>query len=417
MRVVQLVLTFCLATSQIRYPLTQWTEVTNPAMPAAEFALFTAYEAAEDKIWLVGGENQVIWSYNIATNNFSNYGQLSIELKADSQCSVQWNQSIYFVNNGMLREFLFNTAQIGTFNAPLPYSRTSTCVAALYPHYIFVTGGIITSSSDPESSLNEESKYFQIYNYATAQWIVQRGPNMLSGRGYHACVVHNNWLYVFGGLAYSTLLDQWSTRQNSEKIYIGTMNNISAQTWSTINYLSDSNQYYHRAVVHSLYNQIYLIGGNHLTFLGLLEAASAKVQVYDPETDNIEIIQSPQFTISRSSTAAIIQNNILYIFGGSTTSGTSTNSWTYSNLLTLAPTTSPTFSPSKSPTITTTFPTKFPTQSPTKFPTTSPSTSPTSLTNVPTESPTDGTSNPTTQPTLLPSTIPTHSPTKYPTNN
>eukprot|EP01084_Bolivina_argentea_P207668 354275_1 len=369
MHVALLLLTFTLGAAQIQSPLTTWTKITNPSMPVAEATLFIAYEAEADRIWLVGGGNanvkggdNKIWSYNVATNNFSDYGELSITLGViNSQCSVQWGSSIYFVTDGFLNQFLFNTAQVGTFNSSLIYPREAPCVAALFPDYIFTTGGIIISNTDTESISGDDSKYFQIYNHSTSHWTT--GPNMLYSRSTHACIVHNNWLYVFGGMAvfkYLNTIDSYASRTHSEKIYVGDVNNIASESWTQIDYLSGSNEFYQRAVVHDLYNQIYLIGGRD-TYDGF--TASKKVQVYDIPSDTIEIVSSVKLNYGRSSTAAIIQNDVLYAFGGAGTYTTSfTKSWEYSNLLTLSPTTSPTKFPTKAPTLPTSQPT---TRSPT----------------------------------------------------
>eukprot|EP01084_Bolivina_argentea_P269890 458810_1 len=189
--------------SQFNYPLTGWTQVTSDPMPYAAATLFIGYQPSSDKIWLIGDDNEMIMSYTIGTQTWQYNGTFSASLAmgtVNAQSYAQWGDNIIvFVNDGILRQFSFTDVDITTTNKPLTYNREAPCVAAIYPDWIFATGGVVVTT-DIETA-GQESSVFQIYDNTGVSW--SQGPDMNNGRTKHACVIHNNYLYVFGGSYYS----------------------------------------------------------------------------------------------------------------------------------------------------------------------------------------------------------------------
>eukprot|EP01084_Bolivina_argentea_P011052 20651_1 len=352
-----------LCLSQVNEPFTGFTLV-GPTWnsPHEHSTLFIGYQPSSDRIWLVGGSTELVMSYNIGAQNWTDHGTFSTSLTigtVNAQSYAQWgDNSLVFVNAGRLRQFSFNTIALTSFNKQLPYNREAPCVAAIYNNWIFATGGIVVST-DIETK-NQESDLFQIWNNNAVSW--SQGPTMKSGRTKHACAIHNNYLYVFGG-SYYTSYNAYD-RTTSERIYLGNLPNLGS--WSDdIDYIPDSNVYFQKAVVDNLYNQIYLIGGRDWCCSG--GTASRGVQIYDVETNTMELDNGAgRLNTGRSSPSVILINNRIYVFGGSNDAGSgSYATWEYSNILTFAPT-GVTISPTPAPTLN---PTPSPTPSPTPAPT------------------------------------------------
>eukprot|EP01084_Bolivina_argentea_P171880 297766_1 len=132
--------------------------------------------------------------------------------------------------------------------------------------------------------------------------IITNSSRTRSTGGKHACIVYNNYLYVFGG----------ANVASNERIYIGNMGNINAYSWQYIDYNSGSNTYYHRAVVDNLYNQIYLIGGRDYCCSG--GTASRGIQIFDIPSMTMTLINTGVAIINngRSSPAVILIQNKIY---------------------------------------------------------------------------------------------------------
>ena len=268
-----------------------------------------AYQSSGDRIYLVGGEDDYIMYYHIPTDSFTNVGPFPLNLDGsniNAQSSTQWGNYIIFANDGKLRGFDTVSHDMLTWSASMPDAREAPCVATDNTH-IFVTGGM---------NGNDESRRFQIYDNSIANsgagdpWTV--GNSMIAGRSKHACAVHDDYLYVFGGAYYYSTLVVFSGAAevaSNERIYVGDIGNIGSYSWENIPYIPDHNVYFQRAVVDAVYNQIYLIGGRD----GYAGAPSDTVQIYDTVKNEIEIA-SAVLNAGRSSPAAIFVGSDERIF-------------------------------------------------------------------------------------------------------
>ena len=166
---------------------------------------------------------------------------------------------------------------------------------------------------------------------------------MVYGRSGHACAVHDDYLYVFGGV-------QSAAVQSNDRMYIGDVTNIASYTWQALPYIVGNNVYFQRAVVNTMSNFIYLIGGRD----DINGIPSDWVQVFDPTTLDIELVSVP-LSVGRSSPAAIFVEDYqrIFIFGGVDADGNELASWEYSNILgtTKDPTSQNTVFPTISPTV------------------------------------------------------------------
>eukprot|EP01084_Bolivina_argentea_P237640 399338_1 len=363
-------------------------------MPAAESLAFTGYQSSANRIWIV---TDYIYYYDLDTNTFKQDGTLPITLYVvNAQCSSPWGDTgIMFVNYGYLYYFKYSRTSVSEVTT-LPYNRDAPCIAVdnlNNPRYIFITGGVDYS--------NEESIRIQIYDYTNHNWIYPNSnqpgaPYLNHARGKHACTVFDNYLYVFGGsYDYNTYT---YTVQYNEKLDVSDPYALSTKTWdASVQYISNNNVYFHRAVSDTNYKLIYLIGGRD----SIDGSSSKNIQIYDPSQNKMTLISSSSMRLhtGRSSPGVIMANNRIYVFGGSDSNSYSYSSWEYSNIMSLSPTSDPTSIPTTNPTATPTNPTVNPTFNPTSNPTNNPTIIPTAN---PTQTPTSPTFNPTFNPTLSP---------------
>eukprot|EP01084_Bolivina_argentea_P254443 427747_1 len=326
--------------------LTKWVDPTTPVLPSKVKALFSGYEQSNNRIWLIGGnDNNFIWYYNLTSNQFIETGTtlpVTFDSNAYGQCSVQYQQSIIYAWNGILQQFLFNTHSL----SPLSNSAYPTYVdapsIATDNQYLYITGG---------SSYNTD---FQIYDLSQHIWIKGGGPTMNDYRYLHASITYDNYLYVFGG----------SDATSSERIFIGDIPEINSFNWTYIQYSTIYNLHGQRAAVDTVTQQILLIGGQ-----GPLNEPDSSIQFYNPSGNTIQVIaagNTQALTEARYAPAVSVVNYRLFVFGGGDDSYIQLNSWEYSNALTFSPTNNPTTNPTYVPTNT-------PTISPTYNPTNNPS--------------------------------------------
>eukprot|EP01084_Bolivina_argentea_P011053 20659_1 len=309
-----------LCLSQVNEPFTGFTLV-GPTWnsPHEHSTLFIGYQPSSDRIWLVGGSTELVMSYNIGAQNWTDHGTFSTSLTigtVNAQSYAQWgDNSLVFVNAGRLRQFSFNTIALTSTNKQLPYNREAPCVAAIYNNWIFATGG------NTDRSISSNS--FQLWDDNALSW--KQGPYMKNSRAKHACAIHDNYLYVFGGVYYVS--GNGYARTKSERIYLGNLPTLGSWSYN-IDYKGGSNVYYQKAVVDNLYNQIYLIGGRDWCCSG--GTASRGVQIYDVETNTMELDNGTgRLNIGRSSPSVILINNRIYVFGGLNTAGSSYATWEY----------------------------------------------------------------------------------------
>ena len=249
----------------------------------------------------------------------------------NAQSSAQWRNYILFAEKGNLYRFDMTTNKMDDWITQMSEQLDSPCIATDGRNVYVIGGG---SSSSPS---------FQQYDLSRDTWTRYVSKPMKDARRRHACAVHNGFLYAFGGL----------NVESNEKISVG---ETIGSEWTYIAYDGTRNKRYHRAVVHELYNQIYLVGGRNNDGV-----ASSNIQLYDIASNTIHVLDVELGT-RRSSPAAIIVDNVMYVFGG--IDGNRISSWERSNELTLEPT----HHPSSSPTSSTLYPTKYPSLNPTELP-------------------------------------------------
>eukprot|EP01084_Bolivina_argentea_P278469 475743_1 len=329
-----------------------WT--TGTLMPNSQDFLFAGYDSTVNRIWLIGYQNRK-WYYNITGNYFSNVGTLPVSgLDSWSQGSTQLATSMWFAQGVNIYEFDLTLGEMIGTSSPFANSNVQSPCFANNGEYIFLVAG------QSSGNANTGTTIFQGYDTISGSWFV--GDSLNARRHSLACNVSpdGKYLYAFGGFSGGSI-------QNTiERIDITNMNDVESGsvTWITTPLRMKANYFYHRSVVDSVNNLIYLFCGR----VAVASAREARIQIIDLSTQTNHL-SSVSLNTARSFGATIMVKQRIYVFGGYETNN-KLRTWEYSNIMTYDPTPSPTPNPTPSPTdnptpSTPTADTVTPTQSPT----------------------------------------------------
>eukprot|EP01083_Nonionella_stella_P237979 834331_1 len=354
-------------------------------------------------IFILGGgaSPRQMTEFQIETETFIPMTQtLPNDVEAWGQIWSQLDEMMYMIVGSTLSTFNMITKQYTNawidLNADV--GGKDGCLAAVNDQ-IFVTGGYVNSQSIDT---------FQVLNVTSLQWI-SNTPSMQTKRCDHACVVHYNYLWVFGGWGSSPI-------KTNERIDI---TDITSNQWDFVGDLTEG-AYDLRAATWQ--QSVFVTGGyqgdSNYIYLDT-------VHVADGITG--EVVLAPERLVYPVASHGIVSiHNVIYLLGGATgpggVKGVAVNTWMrYGQRPTIMPTSVPTTADPTTPAPTTGNPTTAnpttnePTFVPSSAPTTSNPTTSNPTTNeptfVPSSAPTTSnptTSNPTTnEPTFAPSSVPT----------
>eukprot|EP01083_Nonionella_stella_P158973 518025_1 len=324
------------------------------------------------KIFIIGGYDypSSLLEYDPTTQTFTDHGfngLSGVQSGGDGQFWTQQGSILYMIRDRQ------NPSSFNTFDMSLnlfttdwkgitfPVAVDEACLASTET-FLYVLGGTLD--------------VLQILSLSTYTWL-SNPPSMIDTREKHACIVHNGFLWTFGGRA-----PTGNALNRNERIEI---TDITQKTWNSIDPLTCGVEYT-RAV--ALHNVIYIIGGqkssdNELDLVHFVDANSGAVALSDDRMPWVGEWQAP-----------IMVDGTIYNFGGYRGD---TREWSYY----------PIISVTNNPTAPTKYPSAAPiTASPTPHPTASP------VTTAPTEHPSASPS--TTSPTEHPSAAPTTRPTVPP---
>eukprot|EP01083_Nonionella_stella_P164431 544167_1 len=353
--------------------------------------------------------------FQIETETFIPMTQtLPNDVEAWGQIWSQLDEMMYMIVGSTLSTFNMITKQYTNawidLNADV--GGKDGCLAAVNDQ-IFVTGGYVNDQSIDT---------LQVLNVTSLQWI-SNTPSMQTKRCDHACVVHYNYLWVFGG--WNEII---SALKTNERIDI---TDITSNQWDFIGGLSDV-AYAFRAVAWQ--QSVFVTGGYQGNTNNIYLDT---VHVADGITG--EVVLAPERLVYKVIAPGIVSiHNVIYLFGGSNSVSGYVDTWMrYGQLPTIMPTSVPTTADPTTPAPITADPTSSAptTDNPTTAnPTTADPTSSAPTTDNPTTAnpttadPTSSapttdnptTANPTTnEPTFVPSSAPTTSnpTTSNPTTN
>eukprot|EP01083_Nonionella_stella_P164432 544173_1 len=317
--------------------------------------------------------------FQIETETFIPMTQtLPNDVEAWGQIWSQLDEMMYMIVGSTLSTFNMITKQYTNawidLNADV--GGKDGCLAAVNDQ-IFVTGGYVNDQSIDT---------LQVLNVTSLQWI-SNTPSMQTKRCDHACVVHYNYLWVFGG--WNEILGSLKTNERID------ITDVTSNQWKFIGDLSGV-AYALRAAVWQ--QSVFVTGGyqgsgNHVYL--------DTVHVVDGITG--DIVLALERLVSTVAFHGIVSiHNVIYLLGGATgpggVKGVAVNTWMrYGQRPTIMPTSVPTTADPTTPAPTTGNPT---TANPTtNEPTFAPSSVPT------TDNPT--TANPTTdEPTIASTSAP-----------
>eukprot|EP01083_Nonionella_stella_P124598 376356_1 len=321
-----------------------WTTSTNLLIHSDDQMSIGVHN---DTIWLIGGRDfpTQLTQYKVRTQTMTNFGDnaLTASIKGYGQYWTQQNHMVYIIDqstgnslctyNMITNQFQTNWKSI-TFNTNVG---DDGCLAS-DAQYLYVTGG--------EDGNALGLKTLQMLSLSTHQWTTSP-PNMNVGRKYHACIVHNTYLWAMGGTGCTYNCPNALT--SIERIVV---TDIMNNKWNIVSNLPVP--LYSLRVI-DWYDTLYVLGG-----YSLINNMMGKVDsVYLIDVDSGDVSLSPYSLPSECAwVSPVIHDSILYIFGGNY------NAWAYYSLpqYTSQPTDTPTYAPSK----TTLFPSYVPTDIPIK---------------------------------------------------
>eukprot|EP01084_Bolivina_argentea_P177517 306961_1 len=397
-----------------------------------------------DTIFLFGGSgtnSQQYVQYDTVSNTFIDIGSniLNIIAYGTAQYYTQINNFCYWIGtttsiaSGTLTASSISVVNlelenfsIGSISNSPHFVGESACLAS-NNEYLFIVGGV----SDTLGVLNT----LQIYNISSGEW--KDGPNMQKSRTRHSCIVDlkRNILYAISG---SNSIDQ---QYGNNLLYDIEKFIIDESTWTTNDMQLSWPVLDARAIISM--DTILLIGGMWYSDL-TSQTLAPNIQVINCNTGQTYAYISLNYLVYAASAVTLF--NKIYVFGGQTSTLTTTDQWQYLALPTYAPTnapsihpTYPTIIPSITPThhptstaptlyFSTMYPTTYPmstahpsvttklstawfsTMLPTQFPLNKATTEPTDMPSVPTKSPIAWFS------TMFPTEFPLNEPTTEPTD-
>eukprot|EP01083_Nonionella_stella_P115219 341365_1 len=354
----------------IRSSQTAWTIGDNPLPRADDEHAVGAYDGT---IFILGGyqERHTLVELDIATQSVTDHGKRAIMDAEIDGAAQYWSQQgpivyiaheddassicVFNIFDMRTREYITNWKDI-TFQTEVG---NDGCLASS-PLFLYITGG------DPDGI-----DAVQVLSLTTHLWISNPlPPNMQQRRQHHSCIVHNDYLWAFGG-QWTPIKNQNDELASNERIR--TTGDITQNTWNYINPFSKAIEH-HRAVAYQ--DTIYVIGGNDADsnendFVHLVDANTGEVTVSPDRMQSVSQLGAP-----------IIVDSTLYVFGGfdvdltqwqyyqlDTTTQTPTidvhTSAPITATTTRAPTDDPTFTPFAAPT-------QYPSSNPSNNPSTNP---------------------------------------------
>eukprot|EP01083_Nonionella_stella_P236914 831616_1 len=343
--------------------------IGDSSLPRADDSM--AVGAYNGTIFIIGGNNErnALVELNIATHSVTDHGKHALIESETDGAAQYWSQqgpivyiiheegSICFFNIYDMRTRQYTTNWKGiTF---LTGVGDDGCLASS-ALFLYVTGG------DPDGL-----DALQVLSLTTYSWITNPlPPTMQQRRQHHSCVLHNDYLWAFGG-QWTPIKNQNDELASNERIR--TTGDITQNTWNYINPFSKAIEH-HRAVAYQ--DTIYVIGGNDADsnendFVHLVDANTGEVTVSPDRMQSVSQLGAP-----------IIVDSTLYVFGGfdvdltqwqyyqlDTTTQTPTidvhTSAPITATTTRAPTDDPTFTPFAAPT-------QYPSSNPSNNPSTNP---------------------------------------------
>eukprot|EP01083_Nonionella_stella_P115216 341356_1 len=344
----------------IRSSQTAWTIGDNPLPRADDEHAVGAYDGT---IFILGGyqERHTLVELDIATQSVTDHGKRAIMDAEIDGAAQYWSQqgplvyiiheegSICFFNIYDMRTRQYTTNWKGiTF---LTGVGDDGCLASS-ALFLYVTGG------DPDGI-----DTLQVLRLTTYSWITNPlPPTMQQRRQHHSCVLHNDYLWAFGG-QWTPIKNQNDELASNERIR--TTGDITQNTWNYIDPLTVG-IVNHRAVAYQ--DTIYVIGGQDLSsteyaFVHLVDANTGEVTVSPDRMQSVSQLGAP-----------IIVDSTLYLFGGfELPSGSMSTEWQYYPLDT-TPQIPASAGPSKQPT---SVPSEIPIAAPSNHPVAVPSKQPT----------------------------------------
>eukprot|EP01083_Nonionella_stella_P066526 175240_1 len=343
-------------TIHVQCMTSHWLNLTPLLSPDSSMAV-GSYNGS---IYLIGGfsgDFNHVTKYSIALDTFSAIEPtpLTSPLFAFGQFYTQQNDIVYmsFQTNPATSPSAFDLSTL-TYTQPftsLPSDPGLYRCVASFMDYLYVTGGHGTRAGG-----SKQNKSLQVMQISTGQW--KESPNrMNTGRKMHSCIVHQSWLYVFGG---------YGSLKSTERV--GT-NQIISKIWKNSVTLKEGVRY-SRAV--SCGDKLFVLGGYSAG------VPMNTAQLIDPLLKTVSV-QTMPYALVHMGTICVEQD--IYVFGGST--GDNVNHVFYYTEFTENPT-SDTQDPTESSTTLTHHPTsitllpsvtpsELPSQTPSEFPSQTPS--------------------------------------------
>lgn len=252
---------------------------------------------------MVGSYNNKLYIYRAGTNEavmfdlgtyITTYSVTNL-MFADGGCVFNYNDNIYYLQGLNFRRRTNDTTWA---NLPNPPRSIVNGTALIYGSRLYVFGG------------SDFSRDINVFNFSSSTWsTIAPAANTPVGRHSHAAAIHNNRMYIHGGLSIS------NTVLNDLSYY-----DFNTLTWTTINQSSTQGRYRH--VMQS-------IDGILCIFGGMLDTAITTVVnfiYYLDSTNNEWVNSSPTLPNNVADHGYVYVSSSLYIVGGISRANQSTPS-------------------------------------------------------------------------------------------
>ena len=303
----------------IVYSSLTWIK-SDRSLPIISSGSAVAYSSSTNLIWLIGGwHNQYgkvafepeqitvnttspyIYNgeFNGCTTNLCTtyfWGQGYTQIDDILYMTDTYTQDFSLFNlSASSQQFIHQYDEISDFPVSIG-GGANACLASI-GNYLLLSGGVNTQGGYRDN--------LQIYDISTSKWIYG-AAKMSVGRGFHACIVANNYFYVIGGRVQPQIqLD------NVSKIYVGDIDNIQEYIWQDLNDTLRTPTERIRAVVYG--NDIYTMGGatyidsypfDTLPYVDLIRTSDDRII---PQTDLLQVADS---------VTPMIIHDTLFVLGG-----------------------------------------------------------------------------------------------------
>eukprot|EP01084_Bolivina_argentea_P091023 163918_1 len=206
----------------------KWTVPSSPLLPHSSNRMAVGFDYLNNKIWMVGGYPVVTSLMSFMNNTFTDHGTTNASVSGNGQFYAQMDEYLYMIhaeNGDTFDRFNVFTSVIENNFTSIPVDvgvyGCLTVISGDLEKYLAIIGGTGNGIVD-----------VQILKLETKTWI-SGVPNMQEARSMASCAATNNKLYAIGGFFYGGVY-----RDSIEVLNVLNLDMIQNQQWRYMRTLS-----------------------------------------------------------------------------------------------------------------------------------------------------------------------------------